>query len=202
VQRTPGGRDFDSIENDKPHYRQSLAESMDATGEELDNQQVVPDPEVHILAPERESSLATDECTVAASNPDADNEAVLECVMDKGKQKVEEKKKEPMFIRGVELVGLDDCDVLDRKLQCDSDDLDDDEDPNTNGIRVRDGPGSCSQTMEANDESTSMSMAPKVGEHFEPHTTTTVAVEDLLFNTVGKNPHPGVVIVKQEASWF
>ena len=34
------------------------------------------------------------------------------------KEKDEEKKKEPMFIRGVERVDPDDCKVFDMKLQC------------------------------------------------------------------------------------
>jgi hypothetical protein len=74
---------------------------------------------------------------------------------------MEEKKKEPVFIRGVELVDLDDCDIPDRKLQCDSTDLDNDKGPNADAIRVRDGPGSCSQTMDANDELASRSVAPR-----------------------------------------
>jgi hypothetical protein len=98
--------------------------------------------------------------------------------MDKGKHKVEEKTKELVFIGGVELVDLDNYDVSDKKLQCGSTDSDDDEGPNAGGIRVHDGPGSCSQTMETNDESTSMSVALEVGEHSEPLTTTTDVVED------------------------
>jgi hypothetical protein len=93
----------------------------------------------------------------------------------------EEKKKEPVFIGGVELVDLDDCDVPYRKLQCDSTDSDDDEDPNVDGIGICDGPGSCSQIMEANDESASRLVAPEVGEHSKPHTTPTTAVEDPPF---------------------
>jgi hypothetical protein len=35
---------------------------------------------------------------------------------DKGKEKVDEKMKEPVFIGGIELVDLDDCNVTDKKL--------------------------------------------------------------------------------------
>jgi hypothetical protein len=115
---------------------------------------------------------------------------------------MKEKKNEPMFIGGVELVDIDDCDVPDRKLQCDSTDSDDDEGPNTDSIGVRDGPGSCSQTMDANDESTSTSVAPEIGEHSEPHTMPIAFVEDPLFNVAGKATHLDAVIVKQEAGWF
>ena len=115
---------------------------------------------------------------------------------------MEEKKKEPVFIGSVELVDLDDCDVLDRKLQCDNIDSDDVKDPNADDIGVRDGPRLCSQTMDANDESTSRSVTPEIGEHSEPHTMPTAFVEDPLFNVAGKALHPNVVIVKQDTSWF
>jgi hypothetical protein len=125
-----------------------------------------------------------------------------ERVTDKGKEKVDEKIKEPMFIRGIELVDLDDCDVTDRKLQCDSTDSDDDESPNTNGVGVRDGPGSCSKTMDSSDEPAARSVVLEVGEHSEPQTTPTAFIDDALFNAAGKAPHPDAVIVKQEVGWF
>ena len=40
------------------------------------------------------------------------------------------KKKELVFIHGVELVDLDDCDVPDMRLECDSEDTDEEEVPN------------------------------------------------------------------------
>jgi hypothetical protein len=125
-----------------------------------------------------------------------------EHVTDKGKEKVDEKMKELVFIGGVELVDLDDCDVTERKVQCDSTNSDDDESPNADGVGVRDGLGSCSQTMDSNDESTSRSVALEVGEHSGPHTTPTTSIDDALFNAAGKAFHLDAVIVKQEASWF
>jgi hypothetical protein len=162
----------------------------------------VPNAEAHVLMPEKESSQGTAERVVAASNPAADSRTIAERITDKGKEKMEEKKNEPVFIGGIELVNLDDCDVPDRKLQCNNTDSDDDEGPNADGIGVRDGPGSCSQTMDANDESASRPVAPEVGEYSEPHTTPTASVEDPLFNAADKAPHPDAVIIKQEASWF
>jgi hypothetical protein len=175
---------------------------MEVTGEELDNQQLAPNVEAHVLAPERESSQGSAERAVVASNLAADSGAVAERVTDKEKEKIEEKKKEPVFIGGVELVDLDNCDVPDRKLQYDNTNSDDDEGPHADGIGVRDGSGSCSQTMDANDESSSRSVAPEVGEYSEPHTTSIASVEDPLFNAAGKAPHPDAVIVKQEAGWI
>jgi hypothetical protein len=135
-------------------------------------------------------------------NPVASREPIGERITDKGKEKVDEKMKELVFIRGVELVDLDDCDVTDRKLQYNSTNSDDDESSNADGVGVHDGPRSCSQTMDSNDEPTSKSVAPEVGEHSEPHTTPTTSIDDALFNAAGKAPHPDAVIVKQEAGWF
>jgi hypothetical protein len=162
---------------------------MEVTREELDNQQAVPNVEAHVLAPERESSQGTAERAIAALNPAAESGAVAERVTDKGKEKMEEKKKEPVFIGGIELVDLDDCDVPDRKLQCDSTNSNDDEGPNADGIGVCDGPGSCSQTMDANDESASRSVAPEIGEHSEYHTTPIASVEDPLIQLFQKFLH-------------
>jgi hypothetical protein len=89
---------------------------MEVAGEELDNQQAARNAEAHVLAPERESSHDLAERAVAASNLVPSREPAAERITDKGKEKVDEKMKEPMFIGGVELVFLDDCDVPDRKL--------------------------------------------------------------------------------------
>jgi hypothetical protein len=110
--------------------------------------------------------------------------------------------KEPVFIGGVELVDLDDCDVTNRKLQCDSTNSDDDESPNAVGVGVRDGPGSCSKTMDSSNEPAARSVVPEVGEYFEPYTMPIAFIDDALFNAVGKAPHPDAVIVKQEVGWF
>jgi hypothetical protein len=57
------------------------------------------------------------------------------------------KKKEPMFMGGVELVDLDDCDILDRRLQCDNEDTNDDEAPNREDMDVDVGAPSYVQTV-------------------------------------------------------
>jgi hypothetical protein len=202
AQSTPGGRDSNSTEDVDPHSHQSQTKLMEVAGKELDNQQAVCNVEAHVLAYERESSHDSAKRGVATSNPIASTEPAAERVMDKGKEKVDEKMKEPVFIGGVELVDLDDCDVTDRKLQCDSIDSDDDESPNADGVGVRDGPGLCSKTMDSSDEPVARSVAPEVGEHSEPHTTPTAFIDDALFNAAGKAPHPDAMIVKQEAGWF
>jgi hypothetical protein len=158
---------------------------MEEAGEELDNQQAVRNAEAHVLAPERESSHDSAERGVAASNPIASMEPAAERITDKGKEKVDEKMKEPVFIGGVELVDLDNCDVTDRKLYCDSSDSDDDESPNADGVGVHDGPRSCSKTMDSIDEPAARTVAPEVGEHSEPHTTPTASIDDGAFAHYG-----------------
>ena len=115
--------------------------------------------EAHVLVPERESSHDLVECAVVALNPIASREHAGECIIDIGKEKIDEKMKELVFIGGVELVDLDDCDVTEKKLQYDNTDSNDDDSPNADDIGVRDGPGLCSQTMDLNDESASKSLA-------------------------------------------
>jgi hypothetical protein len=151
---------------------------MEVAGVELDNQQAARSAEAHVLAPERESSRDSAEGAVAASNPVVGREPVGKRVADKGKEKV------------------------DRKLQCNNTDSNDEDSPNADDVGVRDGPGSCSQTMDSNDELASRSVALEVGEHSEPHTMPTTSIDDALFNAAGKAPHSDAVIVKQEAGWF
>jgi hypothetical protein len=85
---------------------------------EVNVQPVVSDRRSDVEAPERPSqSTGAQEAasTTAIHNIDArvDHEG-------KKKKKVEEKKKEPVFIRGVELINLDDCDVLNMRLHYDA----------------------------------------------------------------------------------
>ena len=56
--------------------------------------------------------------------------------------------------------------------------------------------------MDLNDESSSRLVAPEVGEHSEPHTTSIASIDDRLSYAIGKVPHLDVVIMKQEAGWF
>jgi hypothetical protein len=80
----------------------------------------------------------------------SDDDARVDVVDEKGTEKVEEKKKEPVFFMGVELVDLDDCDVPNMKLQYDSNDTDDDDAPKLEGMDVGDGSASSLQCLEPN----------------------------------------------------
>jgi hypothetical protein len=115
---------------------------------EVDDVEVSPHRRSDAVTPDRLPSSSAG--TQAASDARAiqDDDARVDVVDGKGKEKVEEKKKEPVFIRGVELVDLDDCDVLDMKLHCDSDDMDDDDAPKSEGMDVEDSGASSLQCLE------------------------------------------------------
>jgi hypothetical protein len=117
-------------------------------------------------------------------------------------KKMEEKKKEPVFFMGVELVDLDDCDVPDRKLQCDSDDMDNDDVPKLEGMDISDGSASNLQCLEPNLGPAAEPVQSAVPVHSDHPSEVSPFVHDPLFNAVGKAPHLDAVIVKQEASWF
>jgi hypothetical protein len=126
----------------------------------------------------------------------------VDFVDEKGKEKVEEKKKEPVFFKGVELVDLDDCDVPDLKLQCDSDDTGGDNSRNPEDMDVGDGDASSSQCLEPNLGHAPEPMQSAVPVHSGHPFEAAPSVLDLLFNAAGKAPHLDVVVVKQEAGWF
>ena len=74
----------------------------------------------------------------------------MDVVDKKGKEKVEEKKKDPIFFEGVELVDLDDYGIPDIRLQCDSKDTDDNNAPNLEHMDINDGSASSLQCLEPN----------------------------------------------------
>ena len=177
---------------------------MEVAREEVDNQQAMRGAETHVPALEIDDSaeLAIHESAVragAASNPIMSTEHARERVKDKEKEKVDERMKEPVYIRGVLLVDLDNMEVSDKDLMIDTSKSDDDVSPNPDGIGIRGGPRSCSQTMDSNVEFASRLVALEVEEHCEPHTTPTASIDDPLFNATGKASHLDAVVVKQEA---
>ena len=66
----------------------------------------------------------------------------------KGKEKVEEKGKEPVFFMGVPLVDLDDLDVSDNRLHCDNSSSNDNGAISLEGMDVGNGSASSSQCLE------------------------------------------------------
>jgi hypothetical protein len=99
-------------------------------------QQASPNHHSGMVALNRPSSDGSGAHAHAASAANANNEAAPDHMMDKGKEKVGEKKKEPIFIGGVELVDIDDCKVPDKRLECDNDDMDDNGFSNAKGMDV------------------------------------------------------------------
>jgi hypothetical protein len=113
----------------------------------------------------------------------------------KEKEKVEEKKKKPIFIRGVELVDLDDYNVLDMKLHCHSNDTDENDVLNPKGMNVGDGGDSSSQSLEPNLGPATEPVPSIVPIHSERPSEATASVLDPLFNAAGKAPHLDAMIV-------
>jgi hypothetical protein len=98
------------------------------------------------------------------------------------------KKKEAMFLGGVELVDLDDCDVPDRRLQCDNEDTDDDEAPNREDMDVDFGAPSCVQAVGPSSSTALAQVSPAVPVQTDPLVESSGGFPDPLFNAAGKAP--------------
>ena len=114
----------------------------------------------------------------------------------KGKEKVEEKRKELVFFKGILLVDLDECDVSNNRLNCDSDDLDDDNAPNPEYMDVGDGGASSLQYLEPNTGPTVEPLQSSVQVHSDCSSEPTPSSTNLLFNAIGKAPYLDAVIMK------
>jgi hypothetical protein len=112
------------------------------------------------------------------------------------------KKKEAVFLGGVELVDLDDCDVPDRRLQCDSEDTNDDKAPNREDMDVDVSAPSCVQTVGPSSSTASAQVLPAIPVQTDPLVESSGGFLDPLFNAAGKAPHSDAVIVKHEVGWF
>ena len=87
-----------------------------------------------------ESAVANATVAIAAID---DSNAWVDYVEGKREDKVEQ-KKEPVFIKGVELINLDDCDGPGMRLHCNSNGTDDNDIPNLEGVDVKDSIALCS----------------------------------------------------------
>ena len=88
------------------------------------------------------------------------------------------------------------------KLQCDSDDMDDDDTPYLEDMDVGDGSASSLQCLESNTGPATEPLQSLVQVHSDCPSEATPSIHDLLFNAAGKAPHSNAIIVKQEAGWF
>jgi hypothetical protein len=106
---------------------------------EVDNLVAAPQPLSAEVVPDNPPSPRSGAQPPSEAGAIQDDDARVDVVHKKGKEKVEEEKKEPVFFKGVELVDLDDYDIPDMRLQCDSNDTDDDDSPSPEGMDVGDG---------------------------------------------------------------
>jgi hypothetical protein len=83
---------------------------------EVDNLAAVPQCLSGEVVPDKPPSPSAGAQPPSDAGGIQDDDARVDFVDEKGKEKVEEKKKEPVFFKGMELVDLDDCDVPDMKL--------------------------------------------------------------------------------------
>ena len=109
---------------------------------------------------------------------------------------MEEKKKEPFFFMDLELLNLDDYNVPNMKLHCNSNDMDDDDAPKPEGMDVGDGNSSSSHCLEPNFGLVVEPVPSVVPAHYEHPPKAILSIFDPLFNVAGKAPHPDVVIMK------
>ena len=114
----------------------------------------------------------------------------------KGKEKVEEKKKELVFFKDVPLVDLDDCNASNNRLHCNGDDSNDNNASNPEYMDVSDGGASNSQCLELNTSPAVELLQSSAQVHSDRSSEATLSVPDPLFNAVGKAPHLNAAIVK------
>jgi hypothetical protein len=176
--------------------------SSHPTEMEVDNLAVAPHRLPGEVVPDRPPSPSVGAQPASDAHPIQDNDVGVDAADGMGKDKEVEKKKELVFFMDVELVDLDDCDVPDRKLQYDSNDMDDDDAPKPEGMDVGDGGVSSSQCLELNLGPTADLVQCAVPVECEHPPKATPSVVDSVFNAVGKAPYPDAVFVKQEAGWF
>jgi hypothetical protein len=189
--------DYDNAGDEQPPTALS-----DPTEMEVDNLAAAPQPLSGELVPDKPPSSSSGAQPPSEVGTIQDDDARVDVVDEKGNEKVEEKKKEPVFFKGMELVDLDDCDVPDLKLQCDSDDTDDDDSPNPEDLDVGDGGASSLQCLGPNLDPAPELVQSAVPVHSGHPFEAAPSVLDPLFNAARKAPHPDAVVVKQEAGWF
>ena len=113
-----------------------------------------------------------------------------------GTSESSKKRKKPVFLEGVELVDLDDCDISNRRLQCDSEDTDDEKASNREDMDVVVGAPSCVQTIWPSSSTTLAQVSPVVPVQTDPFIESCGGFPDPLFNAAGKVPHSDAIIMK------
>jgi hypothetical protein len=106
-------KDDDNAGDEQPSTAVSHPTEM-----EVDNLAAAPQPLSAEVVPDNPPSPRSGAQPPSEAGAIQDDDARVDVVHEKGKEKVEEEKKEPIFFKGVELIDLDDCDVPDMRLQC------------------------------------------------------------------------------------
>ena len=96
----------------------------------------------------------------------------------------------------MELVDLDDYDIPDLTLYCNSNDMDDDDTPKLEGMDVGDSGALSSQCLEPKLGPAAEPVPSVVSVHSDCPSEAILFVHDPLFNVVGKAPHLDALIVK------
>jgi hypothetical protein len=96
-----------------------------------------------VVALDKPPSKSAGAKAVATTGAIDNGDTWVDHIEGKEEEKVEHKKKEPVFTRGVELINLDDCKVPNMRLYCNSNDTYDDEAPNLGDMDVSEGATLC-----------------------------------------------------------
>ena len=113
----------------------------------------------------------------------------------KGKEKVEDKRKEPIFFMDVSIVDLDDLDVSNNRMHCDNSSSNDDDAISLEGMDVGDGGASNSQCPESESRPAVEPLQYSVPVHSDRPSESTFSGIDVLHNATGKTLHPNKRLV-------
>ena len=113
-----------------------------------------------------------------------------------GTWKGSKKKEELVFLGGIPLVDLDDCDIPNERLLTNNEDSDNKEALNQEDMDVDVGAPSCMQTVWPNSSTASVQVSPAILVQTGPLIESSGGIPDPLFNAAGKAPHPDAVIMK------
>ena len=112
---------------------------------EVDNLAAVPQRVSGKMVPNNAPSPNANAQPPSDSGAMQDDDVRVDVADKKGKEKVEDKGKEPVFFMVVPLIDLDDLDVSDNRLHCDNNSSDDDDAISLEGMDVGNSGASSSQ---------------------------------------------------------
>ena len=189
--------DDNNVGDEQPPTALSYSTEM-----EVDNLVATPQHVFGEVVLDKPPSLRTSTQPPSNSRTTQDDDVRQDVSDKKSKAKMEEKKKEPVFFKGVPLIDQDDCDVFDKRLHCNNDDSNDDDTPKLEDMDIGDGGAFSLQCLEPKASPAAEPLQSSVRVHNDHHSKAIPSSNDPLSNATGKAPHLDVVIVNQEAGWF